>query len=245
MTTLAVHFFRRMMTRGRVIGLIALSSVAGLVVWLSSGIQDSFGGGDATYPLSVTTAGFTFAIAVLILTVSTLRDERDAGTLPYIYMKPVARTRFSAAAIAGGAATAIAIGVAAWGVTLLGALAGGIDLSHAWPGITLFVAAAIGYAALFVPLGYLAPRSLLFGLGYVVVLESVVAALIDGVAQISIWRIAVSIYADLAPSFPEEVAEAALGPVAPGVGGGVVKLGVAVVLGWAVLTWALRNRDAV
>ena len=31
MITLAGHFFRRMMTRGRVIGLVALSSVAGLV----------------------------------------------------------------------------------------------------------------------------------------------------------------------------------------------------------------------
>ncbi len=243
--TLAAHFFRRMMTRGRIIGLVALSSVAGLVVWLSSGVGDSFGGTDSAYPASLTTAGFTFAIAVLILTVSTLRDERDAGTLPYIYMKPLARTSFSAAAIGGGAATAITIGIAAWVMTLLGALAGGIDMSHVLPGLALFVAAAIGYAAIFVPLGYLAPRSLLFGLGYVVVLESVVAALIDGVAQISIWRIATSIYADLAPSFPDDLAEVALGPVVPGVGGGVIKIGVALVLGWAVLTWALRQRDAI
>lgn len=243
MTTLAAHFFRRMMTKGRVIGLTALSSVAGVVIWLSAGADTERS--DWVYPGSITTAGFTFAIAVLILTVSTLRDERDAGTLPYIYMKPVARTRFSAAAISGGAATAIAIGVAAWVATLLGALAGGVEVSEVLPGLSLFVAAAIGYAAVFVPLGYLAPRSLLFGLGYVVVLESVVAALIDGVAQISIWRIATSIYADLAPSFPPDVAEVALGPVAPGVGGGVIKLGVVMVLGWAVLTWALRQRDAI
>lgn len=245
MTTLVAHLYRRMMNRGRVIGLIALSSVAGLVIWLSSGIQRSFDASDSTYPGSLTTAGFTFAIAVLILTVGTLRDERDAGTLPYIYMKPVPRGRLAAASITGGAATAITIGIGGWLASVLGSLAGGVDLNQTIAGLSLFVAAAIGYAAIFVPLGYLAPRSLLFGLGYVVVLESVVAALIDGVAQISIWRIATSIYADLAPSFPDDVAEVALGPVAPGVGGGVIKLGVALVLGWAVLTWALRERDAI
>jgi hypothetical protein len=35
-----------------------------------------------------------------------------------------------------------------------------------------------------------------------------------------------------------------LGPVTPGVGGGLVKLGAVLVLGLAVLTWALRRRDA-
>ena len=39
MTTLVSHFFRRMMTRGRVIGLVALSSVAALVIWLSAGSE--------------------------------------------------------------------------------------------------------------------------------------------------------------------------------------------------------------
>ncbi|HEX6946779.1 MAG TPA: ABC transporter permease [Acidimicrobiia bacterium] len=243
MITLLVHFFRRMMTKGRVIGLIALSSVAGLVIWLSSG--SDLGGDDAVYPFAVTTAGFTFAIAILILTVGTLRDERDAGTLPYLYMKPVPRTRFAAASISGGAATAIVIGVGAWLATVLGSMAGGVDLSHAIPGLALFVTAAIGYAAIFVPLGYLAPRSLLFGLGYVVVLEQVVGSLINGVAQLSIWRIAVSIYADLAPTVPDEVIQGVLGSVAPGVGGGLAKLAGALVLGWLVLTWALRQRDAI
>ena len=243
MTTLVSHFFRRMMTRGRVIGLVALSSVAALVIWLSAGSEFTDTG--SVYPFAVTTAGFTFAIAVLILTVGTLRDERDSGTLPYIYMKPVPRSRFAVASIAGGALTAIAIGVGAWVVSVIGSLAGGVAFDQTIAGLSMFGAAAIGYAAIFVPLGYLAPRSLLFGLGYVVVLEQVVAALIDGVAQISIWRIAISIYADLAPSFPDDLADATLGPVVPGAGGGIVKIGVALLLGWAVLTWALRERDAI
>jgi hypothetical protein len=35
-----------------------------------------------------------------------------------------------------------------------------------------------------------------------------------------------------------------LGPVTPGVGGGLVKLAVVLLVGLATLTWALRRRDA-
>jgi len=241
MITLLGHFFRRMLTRGRLIGLIALSSLAAIVVWLSQGGE--FGRGEV-YPTAVTTAGVTFAIAVLILTVGTLRDERDGGTLPYIYMRPIPRTGFAAASIAGGAATAIVIGVGAWIATVLGSLAGGVDLSETFAGLSLFVTAAIGYAAIFVPLGYLAPRALLFGLGYVVVLEQIVGFMVNGVAQLSIWRIAVSIYADIAPTVPSAM-EDVLGPVTPGVTDGLIKIGIVLVVGWLVLTWALKERDAV
>lgn len=244
MTTLVAHLYRRMMTRGRVIGLLALSSVPAAVILLAATAVSRDRRG-MIYPEVVTSAGYTFVIAVLILTVGTLRDERDAGTLPYIYMKPVPRTAFAAGSIAGGVVTAATIGMGAWAAALGAAAVTGADLTHAVAGLSLFLAAAIGYAGLFVPLGYLAPRSLLFGLGYVVVLESIVAPLVDGVAQLSIWRIATSIYADLVPEFPDTVADFALGPVVPGVGGGVAKIVVVLVLGWGVLTWALRARDAI
>lgn len=244
MTTLVAHLYRRMMTRGRVIGLTVLSAVSGLTVWLAAPGNPTERQG-AVYPEAVTSAGYTFVIAILILTVGTLRDERDGGTLPYVYMKPIPRTRFAASSILGGASAALVIAVLAWLASVAGAIAGGIEVEHALPGIVLFTSAAIGYAAIFVPLGYLAPRSLLFGLGYVVVLESIVGSLVSGVAELSIWRIATSIYADLAPEFPDQLADVVLGPVAIGVSGGLIKLGIALLLGWAVLTWALRRRDAV
>jgi hypothetical protein len=95
----------------------------------------------------------------------------------------------------------------------------------------------------FVPLGYLVPRSLLVGLGYIIVIESILASAVPGLAQFSIWRIGLSIYADLAPVFGELAMEA-LGPVSAGVGGGILKIGGVVVVGLLVLTWALRRRDA-
>ncbi|MCI0543229.1 MAG: hypothetical protein L0Z49_02145 [Actinobacteria bacterium] len=242
--TLAAHLYRRMMRRGRVISLVALSSVPGLVLWLVA-FDSPQERRAAVYPEVVTSSGYSFAIAVLILTVATLRDERDAGTLPYIYMKPLARPWFAADSILAGAATAATIAVAGWLVTLGAASAIAVDLDVALSGLTLFVAAAVGYAAVFVPLGFLVPRALLVGLGYVVVIESIVASAVEGVAHLSIWRIAVSIYADLAPVFGTDTAQTILGPVVPGAGGGMAKIGAILLVGWLTLTWALRRRDAV
>jgi hypothetical protein len=197
------------------------------------------------YPEVVTSTGYSYAIAVLILTVATLRDERDAGTLPYIYMRPIPRPIFALSSIVAGAATAVTIAVGGWLVSLVAALAVGIEPAVPLSALSLFVAPAIGYAAIFVPLGYLVPRALLVGLGYVVVVESIIAFAIDGLAHVSIWRIADSIYADLAPEFPDEIANILLGSVAPGVGGGLIKLAGVLMVGWGVLIWALRRRDAV
>ena len=127
--------------------------------------------------------------------------------------------------------------------TVLAVLAVGADLGVTLPGLTLFVAAAFGYAAIFVPLGYLVPRSLLVGLGYIIVIESILAEVVTGLAQFSIWRISVSIYADLAPALGDEAIEA-LGSVSSGVGGGVLKLIAALAVGIITLTLALQRRDA-
>lgn len=239
---LAIHLYKRMMRRGRVIGLLALSSVPALVILLASIDEDPSEIG-TTYSNAIAGPGYTFAIAALILTVATLRDERDGGTLPYIYMRPIPRVSLAIHSITAGAAAALTIGLGAWLMTALATLLVGGDLSVAVPGLSLFCGAAIGYAALFVPLGYLVPRALLVGLGYIVLIESILGAFVTGLAQFSIWRISLSIYAGIEDDLGEGVFET-LGPVTPGVGGGIIKIVAALVIGIAVLTWALRRRDA-
>jgi len=119
----------------------------------------------------------------------------------------------------------------------------GADISLALPSLAVYLAAGVGYAAIFVPLGYLVPRSLLVGLGYIIVVETILANVGPGLAQFSVWRISLSIYAGMEDGFGVE-AENMLGPVTAGVGGGVAKLAGVVVVGLAVLTWALKKRDA-
>lgn len=241
--TLAIHLYRRMMRKGRVIALLALSSVPALTYWLTA--FDATGREHSLlYSEIIATVGFSYAIAVLILTVATLREERDAGTLPYIYMRPIPRPTMAFSSLAAGIAAALTLGFGGWLASLLAVLAVGGEVSVAAAGIVQFAAAGVGYAAVFVPLGYLVPRAILVGLGYIVVVESILAAVVTGLAQLSIWRIALSIFADITPAWDPEGAGAMLGPVTPGVGGGLVKLGAVLVLGLAVLTWALRRRDA-
>jgi len=143
-----------------------------------------------------------------------------------------------------GTAAALTIALGGWVATVVAVLLVGADVSQTLSGLLLFVGAGFGYAALFVPLGYLVPRSLLAGLGYVIVVESILAAVVTGIAQFSIFRIALSIYADLAPVFDPQGAGEVLGPVTAGVGGGVVKLLAVMVVGVGFLTWALHRRDA-
>lgn len=239
---LARHLYRRVMRRGRVIGLIALSSVPGLVFWLA-GFDADEGDLAELFTDIVSSVGYSYAIAALILTTATLRDERDSGTLPYIYMRPIPRSSMSAQSINAGASAALVIGLGGWLATVVASLALGTGVAIPLPALALFVGAGIGYAAIFVPLGYMVPRSLLVGLGYIIVVETILANVVTGLAQISIWRIALSIYAGLEEDIGQ-VATETLGPVTPGVGGGVLKIGAVVLVGFAALTWALKKRDA-
>lgn len=239
---LARHLYTRMMRRGRVLALLVLSSVPGAVYWLV-GFDGEGTRQEPLYSDIVSTSGFTYSIAALILTVATLREERDAGTLPYLYMRPISRLSLAASAMAAGTAAALVIGLGGWLATLIATLAIGAHVSIALPGITLFAAAAFGYAAIFVPLGYLVPRAILSGLGYIIVVESILASAVAGFAQFSVWRIALSIYADMTPVLGSD-AEEMLNGVTPGVGGGVAKLAAVMVVGLVALTWALRRRDA-
>lgn len=241
--TLALHLYRRVLRRGRLIALVALSSAPALVYWIAASNSTAQDPG-TLYSDIIASVGFSYAIATLILTVATLREERDAGTLPYIYMRPIRRESMALSAIAAGIAAALTLALGGWLMSLLAVLAVGGPIDAATAGLVQFVAAGVGYAAVFVPLGYLLPRSILFGLGYIIVVESILAAVVSGLAQLSIWRIALSIYADVTSYWDAQGAGDVLGPVTPGVGGGVAKLAVVFLIGFVGLTWALRWRDA-
>lgn len=239
---LTAHLYRRLMRRARVIWLILLASVPGLIFAIV-GIDISDGELTRVFVALMLGVGFTYAIAALILTVSTLRDERDAGTLPYIYMRPIPRVSIAMSSLVAGILAAATIAVGGWLATVLAGLMHGAEMSLLMPGAALLLSAAVGYAAIFVPIGYLFSRSVLIGLGYLILVELALSGLVSGLAQLSVWRIAGSIYVDLV-GFDSAGVDAMLGAVQPGVGGGLAKLGAIFLIGLGVLTWALRARDA-
>lgn len=236
------HFVRRLGRWKRLLGLAALASSAGWIMWLSSTGESPDSVAERFHVTTATAAAATTSIAFLMIGTTTLRDERDGGTLPYLYLKPIPRWRWAMSAWSSAAFVSLGVGLVAWSV---GWLATGI-LSDSWnlalPALSVYAAAAVGYTAVFVPIGFLFSRATLVGLAYIFVWEAIVTQLVGGLAASSVWRTAMSIYADLT-DLPRDALDV-LGPVLPGVGGGVLKLAGTVLVGTGVLTWALRQRDA-
>jgi ABC-type transport system involved in multi-copper enzyme maturation permease subunit len=227
---LARHFVRQLARGKRFWGMAALSSVTGFIAWISSIDETDQDIAEIFHIVTATVAGATISIAFLVIGAATLRDERDAGTLPFIFMKPIARWRWATSAWAAAAIVSFAVGVVGW---LVGFLAMGMTTGSwtlAIPALGLYASAAVGYTAVFVPLGYL------------FVWEGIITTFVTGLSASSVWRTAMSVYADLTV-LPGDALDA-LGPVAPGAGGGVLKLAGTVVVGISALTWALRRRDA-
>lgn len=236
------HQFRMLLRPGRLVGLVLLAGVPGVITL----IVGSAGGGmgpDEAVGMVAAVGATTFPIAALILAGATLRDEKDDGTLPYLYLTPITRPAMALSSIGAAVAATGLVGLAAAALALLAALAVGADLVVGLAAIPLYLAAAVGYSALFVPVGYLIPRVILTGLGYVIVWEQIVARLVTGVANTSVWRFGLSVYADLVDVSGPELSDS-LGPVTPGAGGGIAKVVAVLALGWAALTWSLHRRDA-
>lgn len=238
--TLFRHHVRMLTRPGRFLLTLALAALPGLII-LINGAADPDLASEA--PGMVANVGATtFPIAALILASTTLREERDDGTLPYLYLTPIARPAMAATSIAAGVTVTALMGLVAAGAIVLSGALVGVDPAFGLAAVPTYLVAALGYAPLFVPAGYLIPRVILVGLAYVILWEQIVARLVTGVANTSVWRFSLSVYADLVPADGELTN--ALGPVAPGAGGAVAKVLVVAVLGWLLLAWALRRRDA-
>jgi ABC-2 type transport system permease protein len=231
------------MLRGRrALGAAALAAVPGIVAWVASA-NETIDRDQVFIGVTATLPGATLSLAVLFLGTAVLRDERDGGTLPFLFITPMSRWTFSLSAWVAAAVGAVMVVAAGWLPVLAAAGLGAGSWSLAWPVLVTYVGAALAYTAVFVPLGYLFDRSLLVGLPYVFVWEGIIVSFVPGLSASSIWRIALTIYADLA-EFPRGALDA-LGSLKPGVGGAAVTIGIIIALGVSLLAWAVRRRDAV
>ncbi len=237
------HLLSRMLRGKRLLGAIGLASIAGVAAWVSTAGESVAAGPDEYRMVVSTVPAATLSIALLILGTAALRDERDGGTLPFVFLTPMNAVTFAVSAWLAAVLGSMLVAVVGWmpGWVGSGLVTGSWDL--ALPALSLYLGAAIGYSAIFVPLGYLFGRSLLVGIGYVFVWEGILASAVPGLAASSVWRLAMSIYADL-DRLPRDAFDV-LGSVEPGRWGGIATLAGLVVAGLSVLTWAVRYRDAV
>ncbi len=239
---LVTHVFGQLARPRRLAGLTVLAAVPGLVAWIAGGGESTVDKLDIYDIIIATVSGATLSIAVLVLGAAAMRDERDSGTLPFLYLSPIPRWWFATATWIAASGVSMLVAAGGWLVGWIGLGLGAGDWNHAWAALPAYLAAAVGYSAIFIPVGYLFSRAILVGLAYVFIWEGILTTLISGIAASSVWKTALSIFADLR-ELPRDALDA-LGPVLPGAGGGVAKLVGVVLVSLAIFTWALRTRDA-
>ncbi len=182
-------------------------------------------------------------IVALVLATSALGEERRQGTMSFLTIRPIPRWAIIAAK---GAATWAAV------FTLVGT--GGLAVSVAlglrtgkWetvmPMLVMLGINTLIYVALFVPLGFLFKRAMLFGLGYVFIWDSGIAN-VPGLSPLSIYRIGLSAYIGILPESARFLEEP-LGNVTPGAGGALAKGLVLAAIGLLTMTTFLKRRDLV
>ena len=182
-------------------------------------------------------------VVALILGAAALGDERRDQTLSFLLVRPLKREAIvGAKLLSGWLATVLLVG----GGAALSGLVMGLSAGRGDVLVPLLVAVAIstlGYASIFVLLGYVTGRAVLYGLAYVFIWESGITGAVDALATVSLWRIGLSAYVDMVPESRPQLRDV-LGNLTPGVWGAAAKVVVIADLALAIGGLLLRHRDA-
>jgi ABC-2 type transport system permease protein len=143
-------------------------------------------------------SGYGLALMVpivsLVLGSSTFGELVDDETLVYLWHRPVARWKLALAATLS--ASSVAIPLTAVPLTTAALISSG-DNTTAWATALAATCAAFAYSALFVFVGLLLRRALIWGLVYLFIWELFIASVGGGSAQLSIRTYPTSILARL------------------------------------------------
>lgn len=175
---------RQMVTRGR---LAALSAVGVLVAVVAGAVGASDRGGD---PLEagvqmISNLGFAVLVPVvaLVFAGASLGDVREDGTLVYLWLRPMDRWPVVVGAWSASVTVSLPLTIVPLGVASV--LAGG-GASLLGATVLAAVVGVVAYSALFVLLGLVVRNPIVWGLGYVLVWEGVVAAFGSFAAKLAV-----------------------------------------------------------
>ena len=190
-------FVREVVTRSRIIALSLLGILVIVVGW-AVGLSDTSDlpadALDNAVHLTVR-LGLTVVVPVvaLVFAAGVLGDSRDDGTLVYLWLRPLRRWPIAL----GAYASALTI-IAPLTIVPLVAAAVLIDGSSTVAVAVLIssVVAVVGYTGLFVLLGTLLRKSIVWGLAYIIVWEGIASSLGKAAARLSIRGYASSVLSD-------------------------------------------------
>jgi len=190
-------FLTQIVSRSRLIALSLLGVLVVVVGW-AVGVSDSTAATtdalDAAVGISVN-LGLTVLVPVvaLVFAAGVLGDSREDGTLVYLWLRPLRRWPIALGAYASAVTVIAPLTIVP--VVVSAAL---IDNSTDLIVSTLIATsvAVTGYSGLFVLLGTLLRKSIVWGLAYIIVWEGIASGLGKGAARLSIRGYAGSILGD-------------------------------------------------
>jgi ABC-2 type transport system permease protein len=225
---------RTLLSRGRVAALVAVGLI-GIVIGVAVGSASSSGVDRVTAAFHFVDGfglGLLVPITALVAASSAFGDPVEDGTLVYLWLRPIARWQLTAAALAASVCVAVPFAlvpaVIAASATRTGS---GLPLGVLVAGSV----ATVAYCTLFLGLGLVVRRALVWGLAYVLIWEGFVARSGTAAARLSILVYARSLMASVAdferPRLASSVPVAVVVPLA---------IGACAV---ALTSWALRRVD--
>ncbi|MEM7272998.1 MAG: hypothetical protein AAF547_07975 [Actinomycetota bacterium] len=185
---------RHQLTRGRLALFAAVTALSVALGWIIGRASDNQVQ-DAVDTVSALGLGLIVPVVALVLGSAALGTWVEDETLVYVWLRPVRRVAVAVAATAAAATVVLPVTVGA--LSLLAALGTGGDADAIIGTAAGTALGGLAYTAVFVALGLVIRRALLWGLVYVFIWEFFVARAGDGAARLSINSYAASILADL------------------------------------------------
>jgi ABC-2 type transport system permease protein len=186
---------RSQLTKGRLVGLVAFGAI-GLLIALSLRAADPLDRPEIAYGLVLNYAVALLApLTALIFASSALGDTVDDRTLVYLWLRPRPRWQIATAATAASWFISLPfIVVPAAGMAAIGGTDGALVVAAA----VASAMAVAAYGALFVGLGLIVRRALVWGLVYILIWEGFVARSGTGASRISILYYVRTLLAEVA-----------------------------------------------
>jgi ABC-2 type transport system permease protein len=185
---------RQLVTRGRIVALVLVGAVVAVVAGAVGSADDLADPLEAGVRV-ISDLGFTALVPIvaLVFASAALGDARDDGTLVYVWLRPMDRWPVVLAAWAAAVTVSLPLTIVPLGVSAVLVDRGGPLLGAT---VLAAVVGVLAYSALFVLVGLLLRNAIVWGLGYILIWEGIVAAFGSFAAKLAIRGYTRSIITD-------------------------------------------------
>ena len=197
---------RQLLTRGRLTALVVSGAVVVLLGWLvgrtapDEGFPPLSAAEIAMQQLEdgvfvVSLVGFTLLVPIvaLVFAGASLGDPRDDGTLVYLWLRPMPRAGLAVGAWLSAITVSLPLTLVPMTLTAI-VLDAGSELVAA--SVIATIVGILAYSAIFVLLGLVVKNPIVWGLGYILIWEGLVASFGSAAAKVAVRGYLSSILTD-------------------------------------------------